>query len=340
MMMGHFRSKTPMEVESMSQSVNAVLKEQLVQRREKLDAVLAERGHDAELKGLLTQVDAALARMNEGTYGLCLTCHDPIEQDRLLADPLLEFCLDHLTPRQQRALEEDMSLAAQVQRGLLPSLPFAHCGWEAHYHYQAAGAVSGDYCDLVPVDGGFYFFLGDVSGKGVAASILMSQLHALFRALVEGNPPLDGMVARANRFFCETTLPMHYATLVCGKGDTQGQIEICNAGHPPFLILKGRGVTEGQPSNLPVGAFCETHFRTERIRLEPGDAVLAYTDGLTEAKDSRGGEYGRSRLRDLGAGLIGRDPRGIVEACLEDMRRFTGGARLADDLTVMALRRK
>jgi len=204
----------------------------------------------------------------------------------------------------------------------------------------AAGPVSGDYCDLIRVEDGFYFFLGDVSGKGVAASILMSQLYALFRTLVAQNPPLDQMLERANRFFCESTLPMHYATLVCGKGDAQGHAEICNAGHPPLLLLRSGRAVEALSSNLPVGAFCEARFRTDRIRLEPGDAVLAYTDGLTEAKDPGGAEYGRQRLKTLGSGLHGKDPQGIVAACLDDLERFAGGTRPADDLTVLALRRR
>jgi sigma-B regulation protein RsbU (phosphoserine phosphatase) len=324
----------------MAENIQAVMKEQLVQRKQKLEDVLGRGADQGDVRRLLSQVDAALQRIEEGSYGLCLTCHDPIEQDRLMADPLLEFCLDHLTPTQQRALEEDLALAVQVQRGLLPPLPFVLPGWEAHYHYRPAGAVSGDYCDLVPTQGeGFHFFLGDVSGKGVAASMLMSQLHALFRALIPQSLPLEHLVARASRFFCESTLPMHYATLVCGRAGAHGAIEFCNAGHPPLLHLREGGTEEYLSTGLPIGVFCDSGFRTDRFRLAPGEVLLAYTDGLIEAKNVEGEEFGRPRLRRLGNGLSGREPRAVVEACLSALDAFRGRTPLGDDLTLLALRR-
>src|SRR5260370_8803793 len=107
-----------------------------------------------------------------------------------MADPLVRFCLDHLTNAEQRALESDLSLAARNQRALLPKAGLAPDGWDARYHYQPAGMVSGDYCDLFETDGGLLFMLGDVSGKGVAASRLMSHLHPPFRTLAPTGLPL------------------------------------------------------------------------------------------------------------------------------------------------------
>src|SRR6185369_2759205 len=112
-----------------------------------------------------------------GTYGYCEVCKDPIEADRLLADPILRFCIDHLTPAQQHDLQEDLKLAARIQKGLLPQA-ISFDGWEVCYHYEPAGVVSGDYCDLIPSQSGdLYFVVGDVSGKGVPASMLMAHLH-------------------------------------------------------------------------------------------------------------------------------------------------------------------
>jgi len=324
----------------MAENIQAVMKEQLLQRREKLEDVLNRAGDQEDVRRLLHQVDSALQRMEEGSYGLCLTCHDPIEQERLMADPLMEFCLDHLTPVQQRALEEDLALAVQVQRGLLPPLPFAPPGWEAHYHYRPAGTVSGDYCDLVPSgEEGFHFFLGDVSGKGVAASMLMSQLHALFRALIPQSLPLEHLVSRASRFFCESTLPMHYATLVCGRAGTHGGIEFCNAGHPPLLHIRDTGVEEYASTGLPIGVFCDSGFRTERFRLAPGETLLACTDGFLEARNAAGDEFGRDRFRALAKGCFGKEARGAVETCLKALDDFKGRTPLSDDLTLLALRR-
>ncbi len=126
--------------------------------------------------GLLREVDSALERMAKGSYGLCEECHETIEQDRLLADPLVRYCLDHLTESQRAALQHDLDLASQVQRNLLPQVNLQAGGWDTSYYYAPLGPVSGDYCDLIPSDGQLFFVLGDVSGKGVAASMLISSL--------------------------------------------------------------------------------------------------------------------------------------------------------------------
>src|SRR5438445_8859942 len=186
---------------------------ELEQRRERLHTALHSPAADASLSQLLTAVDAALGRIDQGTFGLCETCHDSVEPERLLADPLVRFCLDHLTSAEQRALESDLSLAARIQHALLPKPGLAPAGWDVHYHYQPAGMVSGDYCDLFETDGGLLFMLGDVSGKGVAASMLMSHLHATFRSLAETSLPIDRLVQDANRTISESTMAEQFTTL-------------------------------------------------------------------------------------------------------------------------------
>src|SRR5579884_3888700 len=148
------------------------LREQLLHRRDRLQQAQA-RGQAAQAARLLEAVDEALARMEQGSYGLCEACHTAVEPDRLMADPLLRFCIDHLPPEKQRALEADLELAAKLQARLLPAKDFQADGWRVAYHYEPAGIISGDYCDLgIGPDNELYFALGDVSGKGVAASLL------------------------------------------------------------------------------------------------------------------------------------------------------------------------
>src|SRR6185312_4933342 len=156
------------------------------------------------------------------------------------------------------------------QRELLPrrdALPKPLNGWEFAYHYQAAGPVSGDYCDLIQGDGGqTYFLVGDVAGKGVAAAMLMSHLSAMLRTLISIGLPLPELMQRASRVFCESTLPTHYATLVCGRAAASGEVEICNAGHPPPLVI-GRGqVTALSATALPIGMFCAEDFPCETVQ--------------------------------------------------------------------------
>src|SRR5712692_6832976 len=146
-------------MESMATFGNPAIREQLLDRREKLQNAVARFSQPEHLVELLQDVDAALDRTKDGSYGLCKTCHDPIEPERLLADPLIEYCLDHLTFDQRRSLEQDLELAAQIQLALLPKNDLSLDGWQVHYHYEPAGAVSGDYCDLAtdPSNGDLFF---------------------------------------------------------------------------------------------------------------------------------------------------------------------------------------
>src|SRR5260370_7896020 len=156
------------------------LRSELVKRLERLQSALSSPSADASITQRLSEVDSALHQMDHGTYGLCEECHETIEADRLLADPLVRFCLDHLTSEQRRALEGDLGLAARIQRGLLPRPEIRAAGWEARYHYEPLGLVSGDYCDLIEADGALNFVVGDVPGNAVAASILLTHLPAPF----------------------------------------------------------------------------------------------------------------------------------------------------------------
>jgi len=121
--------------------------------------------------------------------------------------------------------------------------------------------VSGDYCDFIDGDNqSLHFVLGDVSGKGVAASMLMAHLHAMFRTLISINLPLGQMVEQASRVFCESTLPTQYATLVYGRAGTDGFVEICNAGHLPPLLIQAGKISHIEATGLPVGVFCSESF--------------------------------------------------------------------------------
>lgn len=321
-------------------AIEPLLREQLIDRREKLETAAGAFHRPAELTRLLEEVDAALHRMDLGTYGLCEVCHDPVEPERLLADPLTRFCLGDLTPREQRALEEDLELASQIQIGLLPPPTQKVDGWEVSYHYQPAGAVSGDYCDLIRGDDqSLHFVLGDVSGKGVAASMLMAHLNAMFRTLISINLPLEQMMERASRVFCESTLPTQYATLVCGRATTDGDVEICNAGHlPPLLIQQGQ-ITRIAATGLPVGVFCSESFSVNRVHMSKGDALFLYTDGLSESLDGGGNEYGADRLSQLLDDNPALSTDSMISLCRRELHTFAEGRSPRDDLTLMAIRR-
>jgi sigma-B regulation protein RsbU (phosphoserine phosphatase) len=322
--------------------VDGFLREQLHDRRQLLkQAAVAQTDDSARLHALLTEVDAALGRLDNGSYGLCETCHEAIESDRLICDPLVRFCLDHLSKHERNALERDLELAARVQRGLLPNQSFENPDWHIRYRYEPAGLVSGDYCDVIDAgDAGLYFMVGDVSGKGVAASMLMAHLHAMFRTLISFGLSLQCMLGHASRVFSESTLPNQYATLVCGRALPNGRIEISNAGHPAPLIVKRGSVDTLEISNLPLGLFCEEHFTVGEIQLSPGEGIVIYSDGVSEAADMSGAIYGDERIRSLVGPAAGVNPSALVSACIDDLTMFRSHAPKTDDVTFFVLGRK
>jgi phosphoserine phosphatase RsbU/P len=324
----------------MATQFDNLFREQLRDRRQRLGSALVQDRESAQLRGLLREVDAALERMDQGSFGLCKACHEPIEADRLIADPLMEFCLDHLTAAQQADLQRDLDLAAQIQAGLLPRRDFQAQGWKVAFHYEAAGVVSGDYCDLINgSDGSIYFMLGDVSGKGVAASLLMTHLHAMFRTLLPLGLPLDQVMQRASRVFCESTLPTHFATLVCGRATQCGEMEICNAGHLPPLLVQRGSARSIEGNSLPVGMFCDQAFNSNKILLSPGDTLVIYTDGVSETENDEGIQYGDERLHQLIRRNADHPIERLIAECLREIREYRGTVPKRDDLTVMAIRR-
>ncbi|HKI25751.1 MAG TPA: SpoIIE family protein phosphatase [Candidatus Sulfotelmatobacter sp.] len=314
------------------------LHNQLEERKRRLAAAIAVAPRNASLAGLLREVDSALERMDKGNYGICQECHESVEQDRLIADPLVRYCLDHLTGPQRDALQRDLDLASQVQRNLLPQVGLRTGSWETSYHYAPVGPVSGDYCDLIPSDGQLFFVLGDVSGKGVAASMLMTQLHALFRSLTGLALPLGQIVTQANRVFCESALAGQYATLVCGQAKPTGEVEIHNAGHWPAIVVGRGGVLRIESTGLPMGMFHDGEFSATRLQLEVGDTLFLYTDGLSEASRADE-EYGVDRVTHLVRQHSARPPAELVAACLADLHQFTNGGAPVDDLSLLAMRR-
>src|SRR5215510_816057 len=141
----------------MATAEQVYLRVQLERRQQRLKTALESPSAEPGLSLLLDEVDAALSRMENGSYGLCEVCHDPIERDRLLADPLVRFCLDDLSKEERQALEHDLALAAKIQRRLLPPSDASTADWQLSYHYEPARVVSGDYCDYFRADGDLIF---------------------------------------------------------------------------------------------------------------------------------------------------------------------------------------
>jgi sigma-B regulation protein RsbU (phosphoserine phosphatase) len=341
------------ETQAMPEISEPYLREQLEIRRGELQSTIStasEAEQAAPFVALLQEVDSAIQHIHDGTYGTCIVCQGTVEKERLIANPLARVCLDCLSTEERRALEGDLELASTVQRGLLPKKATRFGDWHIRYEYKPAGLVGGDYCDLIlpqESDGKLVFLLGDVSGKGMAAAMLMTHLHAMFRSLSntsegsgsDGCFDLAKLLGRANRVFCESTFAGHYATLICGRAGKSGEIEIASAGHLPAVLVTRDGPKHIHATGLPLGMFATSPYTVQRLRLDPGDCLLLYTDGLSEARNATGVEYGMKRLSSVAGERHGWVPQELLDACMRDVTNHSAGAKQFDDQTLMVIHR-
>ena len=159
-----------------------------------------------------------------------------------------------------------------------------------------------------------YFLLGDAAGKGIAGSMIASQLHALFRALLPLELTLNQLFERINRIFCESGATDYYATVVCGRASFGGALELVNAGHLPPLLLRSGQAMPLVATGLPLGLLYTSRSNVTEIQLAQGETLLLYTDGITEARDPFDVEYGQERLVNLAAGHSHLRPDELVRA--------------------------
>lgn len=315
--------------------------EKLLDRKSKLIKFSQEYSFN-EIDKLLTEVDAALDRIKNGTYGLCEVCNDPIEQNRLEADPLLTFCLDHLTTHQQRNLEEDLKLATRIQRNMLPAKDLQVKGWDIAYHYESAGIVSGDYCDIIinaNENDPFYLVVGDVTGKGVGAAMLMNHLHAMFHSLIPFNVHSGDLLERMNRVLSESIISGQFVTLLLAKVHEDGVVDLSNAGHCRPIVFSERTILEVDSNGIPLGVLAGAKYACSQVKMDSGDILFIYSDGLIEAmKDEEA--YGTKRLLSPHIDLRKLTSSQIIENTLNDLHSFLDGSEKNDDLTIMVLKKE
>ncbi|HVP49914.1 MAG TPA: SpoIIE family protein phosphatase [Candidatus Bathyarchaeia archaeon] len=313
------------------------IREQLELRLARLEGLLEQQPTE-QVEELITEVDKALERIDTGHFGECRVCHESVEAERLMHDPLISVCLGCLSPQQQRALEYDLQLAAQIHQGQLPAANLAIPGWQVAFHYHPAGVIGGDYFDVMgDGKGGAYFLIADVAGKGVSAAMLTANLRAVFRAMIPLGLEVSQLLAHANRLFCESKLPQQYATLVFGHASAMGELQIVNAGHLPVMLVRGSDVKLFESGCMPLGLFCEQQFPAVAAELVMGDMLLLFTDGVTETQNASGKEYGVAKLQRLIQEGKPTCPDSLIETCRECVHDFRGTGNHADDETMLAI---
>ncbi len=252
-----------------------------------------------------------------------------IENVRLLEESL-----------EKRRMEEDMRMAAEIQTGLLPRGAPDIPGYELNGINQPCRTVGGDYYDFATEGGSVFIALGDVSGKGTGAALLMTVL----RAAVRGHWMEDSLadaVAHINRTVCQNVPSNKFVTFFVARLDpASGKVTYVNAGHnPPLLVRKDGEVELLTEGGIVLGLFEGLSYDAASVEMRPGDTLLAYSDGVTETWSPEGDEFGEDKLTALVVERRDLDAQALQDAIFREIERFEAGAGATDDRTLVVLRR-
>lgn len=256
----------------------------------------------------------------------------------LLATAIENARLDQARLENQRMLRQ-LQLAADVQRRLLPAARPHMPPLDVAARYVPSYELGGDFYDFINLDGHLGIAMGDVVGKGVAASLLMASVRASLRAYAQDLYDLDEVISRVNHALCHDTLDNEFATLWYGVFDPVSlRVTFCNAGHELPLLLRDGEIYPLDTGGMIVGIDPHQRYDKALWDLKPGDAILLYTDGLVDAFNEEGERFGRKRIENALREAGDRPAKELLSHVLTRMRQFSGSRRSVDDTTLVALR--
>ena len=235
-------------------------------------------------------------------------------------------------------LERDLRVAAEIQRALLPEPKFEGPGIDLAAVTVPCRTIGGDFYDYLDVgEGRFGFTLGDVSGKGPPAALLAAAVQSIFaaQAALGGNPAET--MTRINRALLRRAIEARFATMFYGVLWSDGRLSYCNAGHESPIIV-GRTQRSLDTGGVVLGLFDNAKYEVETVQLEPGDTIVVFSDGVSEARNHADEELGRERLVTALGSVRDISSEATLEKLLAAVRDFTAGAPQADDVTALVLR--
>ena len=242
-------------------------------------------------------------------------------------------------------LEAELALARRIQRSFVPLIPPGIPGYELAAHYEAAYEVGGDFFDVFRLrvqSGRLAIVIADVTGKGIAAALLMAFARPLIHAAIDhALQPVEAL-ERTNRILVEERRSTLFITALCAIVDLRrGTMRIGNAGHEPTLVVRAEGgpIEWIEGSGPLLGAFGRLDLDERVVELGPGDLVLFYTDGVTDARAANGERFGDARLLEVVTRHRASSAQAIVDALAAALGEFQGDEPPADDVTVVAIRR-
>ncbi|HET6845976.1 MAG TPA: PP2C family protein-serine/threonine phosphatase [Anaerolineales bacterium] len=287
----------------------------------------------------LRVIDGSIEKIREGTFGICEICHEKVDDELLRMDYTSTVCLGHYTEAELHQLESELELSQVVQRGLLPQAAPEIPGLGIAAFSRPAQIVSGDYFDFVNFrDGAHGIVLADVSGHGVSAGMMMSSLQTAFHTLVPlSDSPLD-VLERINHLYAHNISFTTFVTVFFGKFDASTRLfTYASAGHNSGYIFRPSTGEEIllHPTGPAIGLMEGFHVRLEQVQLQPGDTMVLYTDGVTEAGDGGTEQWSLDGLAQVVRENHGLPPEQLVQRLLLAVNNFTGGAALIDDATII-----
>jgi sigma-B regulation protein RsbU (phosphoserine phosphatase) len=244
---------------------------------------------------------------------------------------------------ERERLEREQQVASEIQHRFLPAAAPQLPGYELQGISFPCYEIGGDYYDFIErSDGKLVVALGDVSGKGTAAALLMSSLHAAVHAQADIHDSLVKTVSAVNRYLVESIPPNRFVTLFYAELDPkQGMLTFLNAGHnPPLIVHSGGTMEQLAAGGLPLGIMPNADFREGRTQLHPGDVLVVYSDGVTEAYNPKGEEFGPTRLYEVVSRNIDSSAAGIRDRIEAALTKFCQGTPAADDITLVIVKRQ
>jgi sigma-B regulation protein RsbU (phosphoserine phosphatase) len=252
----------------------------------------------------------------------------------------------HKAALERAAVQRDLDLARELQGGLLPKVfPTREeaPGIELFARLEPAKEVSGDLYDFFPIEPGkMCFVVGDVSGKGIAAGIFMAVTRTLIRATaVPGRGPVE-IMNRVNVQLAKENQASLFVTMILGIVDTAtGRMVYGQGGHNPPILVPVQGKPTYEPAGgMPLGVFEDAKFGERELQLKPGETLLVYTDGVTEAMNQAKDLFGEDRLEKAVTGVVDLSPEKIAERVIEQVEGFVLEAERSDDITLLAIQRR
>ena len=243
---------------------------------------------------------------------------------------------------EQERYERELQLAREIQQRFQPTAPPVVPGFEFQGISFPSYQIGGDYYDFIScADGRFIVALGDVSGKGTSAALLMSSLHAAVHAQVASCRPISETVSAVNRYLADNTPANRFVTLFYAELDPlTGSLAFINAGHnPPIIAHEGGTLEQLGSGGLPLGIMPDFDYKEGRTQLQPGDVLVSYSDGVTETQNPKGEEFGTVRLQEVITQNIERTASGIRDKIEAALTAFAQGTPAVDDITLLIVKR-